>query len=122
MPNVRRGIVDVHLRRLFVLVLVLVFLRLFFMFSEIPDKQMREWKEVLLHGLPFYAPPDEQQPGQELSSNLMELEKQDILNNQDYDEYTVSGARMSVSVLAAASVKRQSSGDAGKLLYHLLII
>lgn len=59
------------------------------MFSEIPEKQLREWKELLLHGLPFFV--DEQQPEQELSAELLELEKQDILNNQDYDEYTVSG-------------------------------
>lgn len=74
------------------------------MFSEIPEKQMREWKELLLHGLPFYESTDEQQQQpeqeQELSSDLVELAKQDILNNQDYDEYTVSEL---VSLLAAAS-------------------
>lgn len=79
---------------------------MFYVFSEIPEKQMREWKELLLHGLPFYESTDEQQqqqPEQELSSDLVELAKQDILNNQDYDEYTVSSARMLVSLLAAAS-------------------
>lgn len=79
------------------------------MFSEIPEKQMREWKELLLHGLPFYESTDEQQQQpeqeQELSSDLVELGKQDILNNQDYDEYTVSEL---VSLLAAASPCRSS--------------
>lgn len=61
---------------------------IFSAFSEIPEKQLREWKELLLRGLPFFV---EQQPEQEPSAELVELEKQDILNNQDYDEYTVSG-------------------------------
>lgn len=58
------------------------------MFSEIPEKQLREWKELLLHGLPFFV-----QPEQQHSAEQVELEKQDILNNQDYDEYTVSGCQ-----------------------------
>lgn len=89
------------------LLVLLLFLCLFYVFSEIPQKQMREWKELLLHGLPFYESTDEQQQQpeqeQELSSDLVELAKQDILNNQDYDEYTVSCAQMLVSLLAAAS-------------------
>lgn len=62
------------------------------MSSQIPEKQMREWKELLLHGLPLYEPSKSQQPGSELSEPLdpIELKKQEILNNRDYDEYTVS--------------------------------
>lgn len=60
------------------------------MFSQIPEKQMREWKELLLHGLPLYESTDNQQPEYELSTDPVELQKQEILNNQDYDEYTVS--------------------------------
>lgn len=60
------------------------------MFSQIPEKQMREWKELLLHGLPLYESTDDQQAEYELSTDPVELEKQEILNNQDYDEYTVS--------------------------------
>ncbi len=53
---------------------------------------MREWKELLFSGLPLYEPTKEQYPGFELSTPLdpVELKKQEILNNQDYDEYTVS--------------------------------
>lgn len=52
---------------------------------------MREWKELLFRGLPLYEP-SKGQPGSELSASadLVELQKQEILNNQDYDEYTVS--------------------------------
>uniref|UniRef100_A0A3Q4BDX0 Calponin-homology (CH) domain-containing protein n=1 Tax=Mola mola TaxID=94237 RepID=A0A3Q4BDX0_MOLML len=58
--------------------------------NQIPEKQMREWKELLLHGLPLYEPSKSQQPGSELSEPLdpIELKKQEILNNRDYDEYT----------------------------------
>lgn len=60
--------------------------------SLIPEKLIREWKELLFRGLPLYEPVNGQQPGCEFSSplNPVELKKQEILNNQDYDEYTVS--------------------------------
>lgn len=62
------------------------------MSSLIPEKPMREWKELLFSGLPLYEPIKGQQPGFEFSAPLdpVDLKKQDILKNQDYDEYTVS--------------------------------
>ncbi|XP_038559482.1 LOW QUALITY PROTEIN: sperm flagellar protein 2 [Micropterus salmoides] len=56
----------------------------------IPEKPMREWKELLFSGLPLYEPIKGQQPGFEFSTPLdpVELKKQEILKNQDYDEYT----------------------------------
>lgn len=60
------------------------------MSSLTPEKQMKEWKELLFSGLPLYEPTNRDDP--ELSTELdpIELKKQDILNNQDYDEYIVS--------------------------------
>lgn len=62
------------------------------MYSVIPEKQMREWKELLFSGLPLYEPIKGQQTTTEFSTLLdpVEREKQEILNNQDYDEYAVS--------------------------------
>ncbi|XP_029366498.1 sperm flagellar protein 2 isoform X2 [Echeneis naucrates] len=56
----------------------------------IPEKLMREWKELLFRGLPLYGPVKGQQPGFEIYApvNPVELKKQEILNNQDFDEYT----------------------------------
>ncbi|KAM3611956.1 uncharacterized protein V6R79_026395 [Siganus canaliculatus] len=56
----------------------------------IPEKLMREWKELLFKGLPLYEPENGQKPGFGSSAVLdpVELEKQEILNNQDYHEYT----------------------------------
>uniref|UniRef100_A0A3Q0RAG0 Calponin-homology (CH) domain-containing protein n=1 Tax=Amphilophus citrinellus TaxID=61819 RepID=A0A3Q0RAG0_AMPCI len=56
----------------------------------IPEKLMREWKELLFSDLPLYEPIKDRQPGFEFSTPLdsVELQKQEILNNQDYDEYT----------------------------------
>ncbi|XP_054630494.1 sperm flagellar protein 2 isoform X2 [Dunckerocampus dactyliophorus] len=48
----------------------------------IPAKLMLEWKELLLNGLPLYEQPRPTSP------DPVELQKQEILNNQDYDEYT----------------------------------
>ncbi|XP_019954652.1 sperm flagellar protein 2 isoform X2 [Paralichthys olivaceus] len=58
--------------------------------NRIPEKLTREWKELLFSGIPLYEPIMGQQPGFEFSTSLdpVELEKQEILNNQDYDEYT----------------------------------
>ncbi|XP_057687552.1 sperm flagellar protein 2 isoform X2 [Corythoichthys intestinalis] len=47
----------------------------------IPAKLMREWKELLLNGLPLY----EQQ--RLTSPDPVELQKQELLNMQDYEEY-----------------------------------
>ncbi|XP_074526408.1 sperm flagellar protein 2 isoform X2 [Halichoeres trimaculatus] len=56
----------------------------------IPQKLMREWKELLFSGLPLYEPMKGQLPGFEFSPPLdpVEIKKQEILKNQDYDEYT----------------------------------
>uniref|UniRef100_A0A3Q3KET1 Calponin-homology (CH) domain-containing protein n=1 Tax=Monopterus albus TaxID=43700 RepID=A0A3Q3KET1_MONAL len=56
----------------------------------IPEKLMKEWKELLFRGLPLYEPVKGQQPGFEFSTPLdpVDLKKQEILNNQDYDEYS----------------------------------
>lgn len=89
-----------------------LFVFLFSLLSEIPEKQLREWKALLLHGLPFFV--DEQQPGEEVSAELVELQKQDILNNQDYDEYTVSGCRRLSSLQPRESLRKWY--NAGKLL------
>ncbi|XP_034025469.1 sperm flagellar protein 2 [Thalassophryne amazonica] len=56
----------------------------------IPAKLIREWKELLLSGLPLYKRVEGQQSGFELSIPLdpVDLKKQETLNSQDYDEYT----------------------------------
>lgn len=62
------------------------------MSSQILEKQMRAWKELLLSGLPLYESIKNQRPEFDFSTPLdpVELKKQEILNNQDYDEYIVS--------------------------------
>ncbi|XP_029999221.1 sperm flagellar protein 2 [Sphaeramia orbicularis] len=56
----------------------------------IPEKHMREWKELLFSGLPLYEPIETEGQQFEFSTPLdpVELKKQETLNNQDYDEYT----------------------------------
>lgn len=65
---------------------------LFLLSSVIPEKQMREWKDLLLNGLPLYESTEGQKPGFEFCPTLdpIEFKKQEILNNRDYDEYIVS--------------------------------
>ncbi|XP_047447373.1 sperm flagellar protein 2 [Mugil cephalus] len=56
----------------------------------IPEKMTREWKELLLCGLPLYEPIKGHQPEFDLATPLdpVELKKQEILDTQDYDEYS----------------------------------
>ncbi|XP_042344383.1 sperm flagellar protein 2 [Plectropomus leopardus] len=54
----------------------------------VPEKPMREWKELLFSGLPLYEPINYQQPEFSTPLDPVEFEKQEILKNQDYDEYT----------------------------------
>ncbi|CAG09612.1 unnamed protein product [Tetraodon nigroviridis] len=56
----------------------------------IPQKQTRGWKEFLLKGLPLYQSNHVQTPEFDLCTPLdpVEQQKQDILNDLDYEEYT----------------------------------
>ncbi|XP_055080214.1 sperm flagellar protein 2 [Periophthalmus magnuspinnatus] len=53
--------------------------------NSVPGKQIKEWKEVLFSGLPLYGPSDVGECSDD--TDPVELQKQDILNNLDYDEY-----------------------------------
>ncbi|XP_058493241.1 sperm flagellar protein 2 isoform X1 [Solea solea] len=56
----------------------------------IPEKLMREWKELYLSGFPLYEPIKDPLPGLESSTPVdpVDVKKQELLNNQEYDEYT----------------------------------
>jgi len=51
---------------------------------------MREWKELLFSGLPLYESVKGQQPSGSAPLDPVELQKQETLKNQHYEEYTVS--------------------------------
>ncbi|KAJ8262653.1 hypothetical protein COCON_G00151100 [Conger conger] len=56
--------------------------------SAIPGKMMREWAELLFAGQPLYeAGPPEPVFVDPKPVQLVDMEKQEILNCQDYDEY-----------------------------------
>ncbi|XP_056275444.1 LOW QUALITY PROTEIN: sperm flagellar protein 2-like [Pseudoliparis swirei] len=56
--------------------------------SLIPEKPMREWKELLFSGLPLYESVKGQQPSGSAPLDPVELQKQETLKNQHYEEYT----------------------------------
>ncbi|KAM9849627.1 sperm flagellar protein 2-like [Aulostomus maculatus] len=60
--------------------------------NPISEKVLREGKELFFNHLPLYGPinMEDQQSGLELHTihDPVELKKQELLNNQDYDEYT----------------------------------
>lgn len=59
--------------------------------SLIPGKLIREWKELLFSGKPLYEGAQvESSCAHSTPEQLVEMEKLEILNNQDYDEYSVS--------------------------------
>ncbi|XP_047246702.1 sperm flagellar protein 2 isoform X3 [Girardinichthys multiradiatus] len=55
-----------------------------------PEKKNKEWKELFLKGVPLYEPIRNFQPEPAFFTPLTpsEFQKQEILNNLDYDEYT----------------------------------
>uniref|UniRef100_A0A674CPA8 Sperm flagellar 2 n=1 Tax=Salmo trutta TaxID=8032 RepID=A0A674CPA8_SALTR len=54
----------------------------------IPGKLMREWKELMFCGKLLYDSGSlEELPADPTPEQFIEVEKQEILNNQDYDEY-----------------------------------
>ncbi|XP_041854355.1 sperm flagellar protein 2 isoform X2 [Melanotaenia boesemani] len=56
--------------------------------DQIPEKQMRQWKELLLRGLPLYESISHQSRNEfSISLDPKDLEKQEILNKLEYDEY-----------------------------------
>lgn len=63
--------------------------------SLIPEKQIRVWKEMLLKGLPLYYL-NVQKPGFEFFTPLdpVEQKRQDILNDLDYEDFTVSSKHL----------------------------
>nr|XP_023692350.1 sperm flagellar protein 2 [Paramormyrops kingsleyae] len=57
--------------------------------NRIPAKLMREWKELFFHGMPLYEGGAVENPASEpTQEQARETEQLEILNNQDYDEYT----------------------------------
>ncbi|XP_075697993.1 sperm flagellar protein 2 [Rhinoderma darwinii] len=62
----------------------------------IPGKLMREWKEIFLTGLPLY-----EEASDPTVEQHVELEKESLLDEKDYEEYkTMSGEWISSDVMA----------------------
>ncbi|XP_048854234.1 sperm flagellar protein 2 isoform X2 [Brienomyrus brachyistius] len=57
--------------------------------NRIPAKLIREWKELFFHAMPLYEGGAVETPASEpTQEQARETEQLEILNNQDYDEYT----------------------------------
>uniref|UniRef100_A0A3B3UIJ7 Sperm flagellar 2 n=1 Tax=Poecilia latipinna TaxID=48699 RepID=A0A3B3UIJ7_9TELE len=58
----------------------------------VPEKKYKEWKELFIQGVPFYEPQEDIEPeiGFLAALSPSEVKKEEVLNNLDYDEYTVS--------------------------------
>lgn len=55
---------------------------------------MREWKELFFSGKPLYEQACvDPAPAEPTPEQLIELQKEELLNSQDYDEYVVSAER-----------------------------
>lgn len=59
--------------------------------SLIPMKVMKEWMEMFLSGNPLYEVASvEPLPAEPTAEQMIELQKLQILNDQDYEQYVVS--------------------------------
>ncbi|XP_061586232.1 sperm flagellar protein 2-like [Cololabis saira] len=90
----------------------------------IPGKTMRDWKELLFKGLSLYEPTKTHEESSKsfTSQDPTELQKQEMLNNLDYDEYTkmagqwawpeeTGETRLPVEVVKLHSVKAADTSD-----------
>ncbi|XP_066229610.1 sperm flagellar protein 2 isoform X1 [Saccopteryx leptura] len=56
--------------------------------NMIPQKLMHDWKELFFHGKPIYDQASiKNLPAKPFAEQLIELEKRDLLDNNDYEDY-----------------------------------
>lgn len=62
----------------------------YFSCSLIPHKLMHDWKELFMNGKPIYEQASiKYLPPKPSAEQRIELEKRDLLDNSDYEEYKV---------------------------------
>ncbi len=67
--------------------------------SLIPVKLMQEWMELFFSGKPLYEVASvDPAPADPTPEQIIELEKLQILNNQDYNEYVVRTCWVTVAL------------------------
>ncbi|ELK31724.1 Sperm flagellar protein 2 [Myotis davidii] len=68
----------------------------------IPHKIMHDWKELFFHGKPIYEQASiKDLPARPSAEQLTEMEKRDLLDNNDYEEYKV----LSIDTLLQEAIK-----------------
>ncbi|XP_006156392.1 sperm flagellar protein 2 isoform X2 [Tupaia chinensis] len=87
----------------------------------IPSKLMHDWKELFFHGKPVYEQASIKQLTTKPSTEqLIELEKRDLLDNNDYEEYKNMVGEWALPEEMIDNVPPSNNSILGHVLYRLV--
>ncbi|XP_072272687.1 sperm flagellar protein 2 isoform X2 [Pyxicephalus adspersus] len=89
----------------------------------IPNKVMREWKEVFISGLPLYEEASlDPLPSEPTPEQLVELEKENLLNDKDFEEYKNMSGEWILSEDFGVKTPETNNNILGHVVHRLLDI
>ncbi|XP_076973078.1 sperm flagellar protein 2 isoform X6 [Tamandua tetradactyla] len=87
----------------------------------IPYKMMHDWKELFFNGKPIYEQASiKHLPAKPSAEQLIELEKRDLLDNNDYEEYKNMVGEWALPEEMADNLPPSNNGILGHVLHRLL--
>ncbi|XP_045141275.1 sperm flagellar protein 2 [Echinops telfairi] len=87
----------------------------------IPQKLMKDWKELFFHGKPIYEQPRVKDiSASSYKEQDVELEKQDVLDGQDYEEYKNMVGEWSLPEEMADNALPANNSILGHVLHRLI--
>ncbi|XP_033615101.1 sperm flagellar protein 2 isoform X3 [Fukomys damarensis] len=87
----------------------------------IPLKMMRDWKELFFHGKPIYEQTSiKHLPANPSEEQLKELDKRDLLDSKDYDEYKSMVGEWAVPEEMKDNLPPSNSSILGHVLHRLI--
>ncbi|XP_018418957.1 PREDICTED: sperm flagellar protein 2 [Nanorana parkeri] len=89
----------------------------------IPNKVMREWKQIFMSGLPLYEEASiDPLPSEPTPEQLVELEKENLLNDKDFEEYQTMSGEWILSDDSGVKTSVPNNNILGHVVHRLLDI
>ncbi|KAM5192182.1 sperm flagellar protein 2 [Mantella aurantiaca] len=89
----------------------------------IPNKVTREWKEIFFSGLPLYEEAEiDPFPADPTPEQLVEMEKQNLLNDKEYEEYKTMSGEWVISDDSGEKTPAPNNNILGHVVHRLLDI
>ncbi|XP_077318994.1 sperm flagellar protein 2 isoform X1 [Lithobates pipiens] len=89
----------------------------------IPNKVTREWKEIFISGLPLYEEASiDPLPSEPTPEQLVEMEKDNLLNDKDFEEYKTMSGEWILSDESEVKTPAPNNNILGHVVHRLLDI